>query len=215
MFENFLKKSEEWTISRKRQDRKNMRTRQKNNRGDRKGESNDSPVSVHRAVPALVWNTVSLEYLSAYLSLVWFGHPHTSPCPEVTMYGWQDASITNQPTNHTSPHFNIIPAELFQSWRSSHSTRWTLRWMLLLPVSALPGSTANRTCMHFLLEARIQRGKKTSTISTSAVHTSQLFNATFSLTLTSHITASHYPVACGSVQCHLTRKLVSSRCNTD
>ena len=51
MVENFLqKKSREWTIRKKRQDRKS-RTRQKNESGDRKRESHDSPASPDRKVP--------------------------------------------------------------------------------------------------------------------------------------------------------------------
>ena len=51
MVENFLQKeSREWTIRKKRQDRKS-RTRQKNESGDRKRESHDSPASPDRKVP--------------------------------------------------------------------------------------------------------------------------------------------------------------------
>ena len=47
------KKSGEWTIRKKLQDRKSKRTRQeKNKRGDRKGKSNDSPAIPDRSGPS-------------------------------------------------------------------------------------------------------------------------------------------------------------------
>ena len=51
-FENFLEKirMDHYCISRKKMTRQNKRTRQKNKRGDRKGESNDNPEIPDRRV---------------------------------------------------------------------------------------------------------------------------------------------------------------------